>query len=150
MVAVLATGAAAAENPYVQANARLLSLVKPYPGARLIRVDSDPYSAPDSDHGPIIGYTTVAYYALPKPVANHAIASFYTRELRGWHETITTIPCRVVAPPPGAPATTNPGTCTGVTSVSFTKGNALIQIQGLYSDAHYNLTIDSEYSKNPH
>ena len=151
IVAVLAAGgAAAAKSPYVEANGRLLSLAKPYPGASLIRVESDPYIAPDNDYGPIIGYTTVAYYALPKPVANHSVASFYARELRGWHENITTIPCRVVAPPPGAPAITSPGSCAGVTSVSFTKGNAFIQIQGLDSGAHYGLAVDSEYGKNPH
>jgi hypothetical protein len=151
LVALLGTGgAAAAKGPYVKANAQLLSLAKAYPGARLVRVESDPYRAPDSDYGPIIGYTTVAYYTLAKPVANHFVASFYARELRGWHENMTTIPCQVVAPPPGAPAGTTSGSCTGVTSVSFTKGSALIQIQGLDSGAHYVVAIDSEYGRNTH
>ena len=152
IVAALAAvgAAAAAKGPYLKANAQLLVLARPYPGAGLLRVESDPYRAPDSDYGPVIGYTTVAYYVLPRPVANQSVASFYARELRGWHERITTVPCQVVAPPPGAPVNPSPGPCPAVTSVSFTKGNALIQVQGLDSGAHYGVAIDSDYGENAH
>jgi hypothetical protein len=151
LAVLLAPGAAAAaKGPQVKANARLLSLAGPYPGAKLVRVESDPYRAPDNDDGPIVGYTTVAYYALAKPVARHLVASFYKRELRGWRENVTTTPCEVVSPPPGTPTGTTTGHCPGVTSVSFTMGDALIQIQGLDSGAHYGLAIDSEYGRNAH
>jgi hypothetical protein len=150
-ISLFATGCAdAARGPYVKANAQLLQLAEPYPGAKLVRLESDPYRAPDSDYGPIIGYTTVAYYALAKSVGNQFIASFYSRELRGWHKNFVTTPCRVVAPPPGAPTGTSSGPCTGVTNVSFTRGDALIQIQGLDSGTHYDVAIDSQYAKNPH
>jgi hypothetical protein len=139
----------------VTANAKLLRLAKPYPGAKLVRVEVSPYGAPDSDYGPIVGYTTVAYYSLAtRPVRNGSIVAFYARELRGWDEKVDTVPCRPVAPPPGAPS--GPRSCGSVTTVSFTKGAALIQIQGMARDrslpasTHYAIAIDSRYGKNAH
>ncbi len=137
-------------TPYVKANKRLLALAQPYPGAKLLRVESDPYKAPDDDYGPTIGYTTLAYYLLATPVGSSVVAAFYGRELRGWQENIASIPCQLVTPPPGAPGGKGPGPCPGDTNVSFTKGTALIQLQGLDSGARYIVAFDSDYSQNPH
>ena len=106
--ALLVTGCGRAAAPYVEANAHLLALAPPYPGAKLLRLESDPYRAPDEELGPTIGYTTLATYALARPVAGRTVAAFYARELRGWRERVTTIPCRPVAPPPGAAASGHP------------------------------------------
>ena len=152
LAAFAAVGAAwsAARGPYVRANARLLVLARPYPGARLTRVEIDPYSDPYHEFGPPLGYTTVAYYALSKPANAAAVASFYSRELPGWTENTFTVGCQPIGPPPGAPTVTTSGSCAAQTVVSFGKGEAGIELQGLGSGAHFDLAIDSKYFENLH
>jgi hypothetical protein len=148
--ALLLTGCGRAASPYITANQRLLALAQPYPGAKVLRIESDPYGAPDSDFGPTIGYTTLAYYVLAKPVGARVVAAFYGHELQGWQQSIETIPCHFVAPPPGAPGVTGRGPCPAATNVSFTNGSALIQLQGLGSGTHYIVAIDSDHAQNTH
>src|SRR5207248_1209721 len=112
------------------ANMRLLTLAKPYPGSRLDRIESSGYRAPDSDYGPTIGYTTVAFYTLGGPVRIDAFVAHYVHELRGWRENATPIPCIAIVPPPGIGTGTvsAPRTCVGPLHIDFHRQTAHISI----------------------
>src|SRR5438874_6785031 len=110
----------AAEGPYIKANKQLLASAKPYPGAKVIRVESASYGRSDRELGPTIGYTTVAYYHLERRVAPLAVAAFYRGELPGWQERITRIPCRVVGTGSGQAASPSLS-CPSALHVEFRK-----------------------------
>jgi hypothetical protein len=153
--AIVAAGCGGpAESRYVAANMRILSQAKPYPGAKLNRVENAPYGAPDSEYGPTIGYTTVAYYTLTGPARVDAIVAFYVHELRGWRENATPIPCIRVGPPPGVSAPPGaPRSCTGPLHVDFHRSKAHIAMdledRDLPRGAHegYGVSIDYDAAR---
>src|SRR5690242_6810039 len=139
----------AAKDPYVKANERLLALAKPYPGAKVIRLESAPYGPADRELGPTIGYTTVAYYHLDHRVAPLTVAAFYRRELPGWQQRITRTPCRVAGM--GSRRAPSPATsCPSAVHVEFRKGQARISLEldgltvpdGASARASYDVSVD--------
>jgi hypothetical protein len=141
-IAVAGTG----KSQYLRANASLLALAKPYPDVTLTRVDHAPYRATGSDYGPVIGYTTSAYYTLKGATETQLVIAFYRRELAGWSINTTKIPCIVSAAPPGALTTGGKVSCPPSNHVDFRKGTAHIALElGGVSTTNYLVEIDYDY-----
>lgn len=66
---------------YAAANEAILAELPTYPGARLVSTRTLPYYSGDSAWSPVAGYTTLAFFRLPRGTDPTHVAAFYEREL---------------------------------------------------------------------
>jgi len=82
-VALVATGLGygADRARYAASNEAILAELPTYPGARLVSTRTLPYYRGDSAWSRVAGYTTLAFFRLPRGTDPSQVSAFYEREL---------------------------------------------------------------------